>query len=119
MFEPYLKISGTGLDQAARRETICGEPDDGGPVEIVQYGEAVFSAGPEEYMRSLHVSELEIRYAAEYLRGREGIHAGKHAAFTQDADVIQRRIDGGKGPANGLFCLIHGCTWLLSANDKK
>src|ERR1700731_1486661 len=67
----------------------------------------MFARWPDVDMRAANVAVLEQRKPVEYRGGGNAVESGKHAAITQDTDIVERRLNSREHIANCGFGFVH------------
>ena len=55
---------------------------------------------PDVNVRAAGIAIFEQRQPVEHRRGGDAVEAGKHSTITQDADIVERRLDSREHFAN-------------------
>ena len=108
VFQPGLKVATAGLDDGARIESVCGEPDQRWLVEVIEDGEAVFAGRTEVDVRAEEIVAHEQGKPVEHGRGSKGVEAGEHLLGAEYAEIVERGLDGGEDIGNGGLNPVHG-----------
>ena len=93
MLEPCLEVAGTGLDDGARSEAVSRELRERDLGEIVEGSVAMLAGRADVDVRAAGIAVLEKRKLRQHRCGRYRVQTWKHASVTQDAYIVERRLD--------------------------
>ena len=107
MFEPRLKVAGTGLGDGAGTEAVSGELRERDLGEIVEDSVAMLAGWPDVDVRAAGIAVLEQGEFLDNSTSGDMVEAGKHASVTENAYIVDRCFNRCEHVANGCFCPVH------------